>query len=99
MAWTPCERRDTDHRAAYLKRSIHALGHNPAGAVSRTTGSAGRDRRIAGRSPVLRAVPAVLRPAARSTVDPDGDLSAHDDPAYPLQAGVRGVVPGGARQL
>ena len=40
---------------------------------------------------------AVLRPADRSSVDADGDLSAVDVPEVPVPAGVRVVVPGGER--
>src|SRR5664279_5616842 len=51
--------------------------------------------RVAGRSGVLHAVRAVLRPASGPALDADGDLPAVDVPEVPLPAGIRELVCGG----
>ena len=71
------------------------VGSDPARGAAPAPGRAGPDRRVVGRSGVLRPVRPVLRPTDGSAVDADGDLSAVDVPQVPLPAGVRVVVPGG----
>ena len=73
------------------------VGVGPAGGVAAAAGGVGAGRCAVGRSGVLRPVRAVLRPADRSAVDADGDLSAVDVLEVPLPAGLRVAVPGGDR--
>src|SRR5436190_15863391 len=99
MAQNPCARRDSGHRAHYRRSPGDVVGCDPARAVPVAAGGAGRDRRTVGRSTILRAVPAVLRPAPRAAVDPDGMVPAADVLAVPLPARLRSTLPGGDRQL
>ena len=73
------------------------VGGGAARAGAAAARGAGPGRRAAGRSGVLRAVRAVLRPAGGASVDADGGLPADDVPEVPLSAGLRQPVPRGRR--
>src|SRR3954451_11572760 len=95
MVPDPWARRAGTIHVSYRRRSAELVGSDPARGAAPFAGRAGPGGRVVGRPGVLRPVRAVLRPADRSAVDPDGDLPAVDVPQVPLPTRLRVVVPGG----